>query len=219
MTKHNISRFIKDYLENKLTAKQNAKLETWYLLKAEENKTVDPPIEYEALEDKIWSKIVSEISQPEPKSPEVKKLAKVYKGIVSIGIAASLLMIAGVGYLIFNKNAKADDQYVIAKHYDLAPGTDKAVLTLSDGRNIDLGKDSSGKIATEAGVVISKTSDGTLVYKISGKNIPTAGFNTVKTPVGGQYMVILPDGTKVWLNAGSSLKYPTFLLRAEGRWF
>ncbi|WP_145860014.1 FecR family protein [Pedobacter suwonensis] len=215
MNKQTISRFIRDYLHNKLNEKQKAQLETWYLLKAEENKSVDPPIEYEKLEAKIWNKILSDVSQTEAELPKVQKLNRSYKRIISIGIAASILLIAGIGYLTLKNNDTTPDQFVIAKKYDLPAGTDKAILTLSDGKVIDLNKDAVGKIATEAGIEITKAADGTLVYKTlnTGKS---DGFNTITTPIGGQYAVILPDGSKVWLNAGSSLKYPT-AFAASGR--
>jgi len=215
MNKQTISGFIRDYLHNKLNEKQKAQLETWYLLKAEENKSVDPPIEYEKLEAKIWNKILSDVSQTEAELPKVQKLDRSYKRIISIGVAASILLIAGIGYLILKNNDTTPDQFVIAKKYDLPAGTDKAILTLSDGKVIDLNKDAVGKIATEAGIEITKAADGTLVYKTlnTGKS---DGFNTITTPIGGQYAVILPDGSKVWLNAGSSLKYPT-AFAASGR--
>ncbi|SFA52694.1 FecR family protein [Pedobacter suwonensis] len=215
MNKQTISRFIRDYLHNKLNEKQKAQLETWYLLKAEENKSVDSPIEYEKLEAKIWNKILSDVSQTEAELPKVQKLNRPYKRIISIGIAASILLIAGIGYLTLKNNDTTPDRFVIAKKYDLPAGTDKAILTLSDGKVIDLNKDAVGKIATEAGIEITKAADGTLVYKTlnTGKS---DGFNTITTPIGGQYAVILPDGSKVWLNAGSSLKYPT-AFAASGR--
>ena len=216
MNKQTISGFIRDYLDNKLTSKQNARLETWYLLKAEENKSVDPPIEYEKLGAKIWTKILSDVSQAAPELPRVQKLNRSYKRIISIGIAASILLIAGIGYLMLKNNSTTHDRFVIAKKYDLPAGTDKAILTLSDGRVIDLNKDAVGKIATEAGIEITKSSEGTLVYKASNTKGKSVGFNTITTPIGGQYTIILPDGSKVWLNSGSSLKYPT-AFAASGR--
>lgn len=209
MNKQTISGFIRDYLHNKLNEKQKAQLETWYLLKAEENKSVDPPIAYEKLEAKIWNKIIAGVSHTEAELPKVAKLTRPYKRIISIGIAASVLLIAGAGYLMLKNNNTTPDRFVVVKKYDLPAGTDKAILTLSDGKVIDLNNNAVGKIATEAGIEITKSADGTLVYKAlkaKGKNV---GFNTITTPIGGQYAVILPDGSKVWLNAGSSLKYPT----------
>jgi len=79
------------------------------------------------------------------------------------------------------------------------------MLTLADGRTIALDEAQNGEIAKQAGVTITKTKDGQLVYE--GKTKANA-FNNIATPKGGQYQINLPDGTKVWLNAASSLSYP-----------
>jgi len=207
MSKLNVRQFIRDYLDDKLTAKQSGRLETWYLLKAEESSAPEPQIDYVGLEAKIWSKIIDEVSEPLPDVLNVKKLNNPYRKLITIGIAASILLISGVGYLLFK--SKTNNQFVVAKQYDLPAGTNKAILTLSDGSIIDLNKDIVGKVATEAGLEITKAKDGTLVYTTIDAKPKSAGFNTISTPAGGQYAVILPDGSKVWLNAGSSLKYPT----------
>ena len=90
---------------------------------------------------------------------------------------------------------------------DLLPGGNKATLLLGDGSVVDLGKAQNGLIKNGAGVRIDKR-DGQLIY-----DAPTAAMapqiNTIQTPRGGQYQLILPDGTKVWLDAASSLVYPT----------
>jgi len=207
MSNLNAKQLIQDYLEDKLPDKQSARLETWYLLKAEESSTPEPQIDYDGLESKIWSKILDEVSEQAPEVRKVKKINTFYRKVISIGIAASVLLIAGVGYWIYKKDT--NDQFVVAKKYDLPAGTNKATLTLSDGRVVALNNNIVGKVATEAGMEITKATDGTLVYKIVNSKPGSAGFNTISTPAGGQYTVVLPDGSKVWLNAGSSLKYPT----------
>ena len=90
---------------------------------------------------------------------------------------------------------------------DLLPGGNKATLSLGDGSVVDLGNVQNGLIKNGAGIRINKR-DGQLIY-----DAPTADMapqvNTIQTPRGGQYQLILPDGTKVWLDAASSLVYPT----------
>lgn len=94
----------------------------------------------------------------------------------------------------------------------ISPGGNKAVLTLATGQQLLLTDLADGQLAQEAGVMVTKASDGQLVYKVVGEvsdkdNAPS--FNTIATPKGGQYQVSLPDGTRIWLNASSSLRYPT----------
>lgn len=90
---------------------------------------------------------------------------------------------------------------------DVNPGGNKAVLTLADGSAIILDSNINGTLATQGNIQILK-SKGVLSYNNSGKkNVPSL-YNTVSTPRGGQYQLILADGTKVWLNAASSLRFP-----------
>ena len=94
---------------------------------------------------------------------------------------------------------------------DHAPGRSQATLTLADGKVIALGDASTGKIAQEAGASIVNTENGMLIYAktMADEQQGTAQLNTITTPRGGQYQVVLADGTKVWLNAASSISYPT----------
>jgi len=105
---------------------------------------------------------------------------------------------------------------------DVAPGSNKAVLTLSDGKRISLTDAAVGQLAEQPGVVIGKAVGGEIVYTLNsleeGTGREGVGYNTIATPKGGQYRVRLPDGTKVWLNAASSLKYPvSFSAQRERR--
>jgi transmembrane sensor len=90
---------------------------------------------------------------------------------------------------------------------DLPPGSNKARLWLGDGSVIDLADAKNGTIKHEAGARIEKK-DGQLIYGFS-KAAEAVEMNTIQTPRGGQYEVILADGTKVWLNSASSMSYPT----------
>lgn len=99
--------------------------------------------------------------------------------------------------------------------HDALPGSNKAVLRLADGKTIALDEAKNGKLAEAEGMDIRKTADGQIVYEAAtaeGRAVSTSGtamrYNEISTPRGGQYQVTLPDGTNVWLNAASSLKYP-----------
>jgi ferric-dicitrate binding protein FerR (iron transport regulator) len=89
---------------------------------------------------------------------------------------------------------------------NVTPGMNKAILTLSDGSAIAL--DSAGKKMFRQGNTAIYQQNGQLQYNVQG-NAPAFSYNTLTTPRGGQYQLILPDGSKVWLNAASSLRYPT----------
>ncbi len=92
---------------------------------------------------------------------------------------------------------------------DILPGSNKAFLTLSDGRNIILDHASPGLLTTQGGTRVIKEEGDRLAYETtSQEEEAVSGSNTLRTPRGGQYHLILPDGTKAWLNAASSIVYP-----------
>lgn len=100
---------------------------------------------------------------------------------------------------------------------DIPAGGNKATLTLANGSRIVLDDTGEGTVASQGGISIHKTNNGQLVYTITGNNQQTdTGYNTIQTPNGGQYQVNLPDGSKVWLNAATSLTFPA-AFGANGR--
>jgi len=133
---------------------------------------------------------------------------------LGLAIAASLFMVLAAGLFFYytNNNTPADNRISRSQiSNDVKPGGNKATLILSDGTKINLNDiDAGGIVANQAGTRIVKHKDGQLVYDIvsnSGSN--TVGlYNTIRTPLGGQYQLRLPDGSRVWLNAASSLRYP-----------
>jgi transmembrane sensor len=130
-----------------------------------------------------------------------------------VAIAASFLV--GVSIYLFSvKTHKNKALQVlassVANHYkaDIPPGSDKAMLKLANGSAINLDKLQVGVVIQEGNTKIQKLKSGALAYNSQDRNIGAVFYNTLTTPPGGQYEVILPDGSKVWLNASSSLYYP-----------
>lgn len=93
---------------------------------------------------------------------------------------------------------------------DVAPGGNKAVLTLANGNTIILDNAANGTLASEGNAKVVKASDGQLVYtNRAGEASAAVTYNTLSIPRGGQYQLSLPDGSKVWLNSASSITFPT----------
>jgi transmembrane sensor len=134
-------------------------------------------------------------------------------------IAAGLLLVSGATIFLYpryntpvsgsRKLQEATAQVIVQ------PGTNKATLTLSDGSNIDLDDSKTGTLCRQGVVTVGKRPDGSLVYQSSGRQNSVTLYNTITTPKGGQYQVLLSDGTRVWLNAASALKYPVTFSGSE----
>lgn len=130
-------------------------------------------------------------------------------------IAASVLLILSFGiYFYTNKEVKTSPQITQKNNTllkDALPGTNKAVLTLGDGSTIVLNDAKDGVLANQGNIVVNKTKDGQISYskKSTGLNTDDIKINKITTPRGGQYQVVLPDGSKAWLNAASSISFPT----------
>jgi transmembrane sensor len=160
--------------------------------------------------DEYYSKSREASGHP---SPVVRRIRWSYIRLVA---AVSLIFVIGLGiwkYGSFSKDASKRN-LVIAKAGDLLPGGDKAILTLSDGKKIVLDKTAKGQIASQGIVNVIKNDSASVSYSKQPLNHKPSRrseeeqFNVIETPRGGQYQVVLPDGTKVWLDAASSIRFP-----------
>jgi transmembrane sensor len=128
-----------------------------------------------------------------------------------IAVAASVLLIISIGYFKLTREsapiAKNNSKQISTHSNDIAPGGQKALLTLADGTQIDLDSASNGLLTQQGNTKVIKLANGQLQYN-SNQSSSEILFNTMSTPVGGQYRLSLPDGSKVWLNAASSIHYP-----------
>ncbi len=121
--------------------------------------------------------------------------------------AAILLLIIGAGtYYVFRSPQSVTDTVETKPSFlpsDVMPASDKTILTLSNGTQVELNDATSETI--KDGTIFIENNKGELSYK----NSNVVAINTMTTRKGGQYQLTLADGTKVWLNAASSITYPT----------
>jgi transmembrane sensor len=154
---------------------------------------------YQQPVDKVFSRLSFLTEElPEEKAVTAVRSLKHYWWAA----AAILLLLASGTWLLLRQTPQQE----IAAVYDKAPGTEKAILTLADGTVVPL--DSAGKQQLVQGQTAIQQNGGTLQYKSDARTAIT-GYNTLTTPRGGQFRIVLPDGTAVWLNAATSLRYPT----------
>lgn len=129
-------------------------------------------------------------------------------------VAASVLLaaIAGIIWWEFMRSPQVEEMpYAVKMDQEIGPGGQRATLTLGDGSQIALDDAAQGKLAQQGNTAIQKQDDGTIAYEEqeNGSKTQRVYMNTLTTPVAAQYMIVLPDHSKVWLNASSSLRYPT----------
>lgn len=156
--------------------------------------------------DKIFDRVVA--------MPQ-KKIRKniLWKPIVA---AASIFIVAALSLYLYTNSTQNKPVRPVSHASHIKPGDNKAYLTLANGKKIVLSDAKNGTLVAQNGIQITKTTDGQLVYTVTGNNNSTSSdYNTIETPKGGQYQVRLPDGTNVWLNAASSLRYPSAFKGSE----
>jgi len=147
----------------------------------------------------IYRKIIQQEQKPFKSNLLIRRLAA----------AAIIFVICTTGITLYIFRAELFKGQTYTKN-DIAPGGNKAILTLANGTQIILTNAKNGLLALQGGTKISKTASGQIFYDASlqGKRSDTA-YNTITTPRGGQYLVVLPDSSKVYLNAASTLRFPT----------
>ncbi len=126
--------------------------------------------------------------------------------------AAAVILVLSLGTIAYFWTINKKTQQTLAGNSrqlktDIAPGSEKAVLTLADGRTITLNNAANGQLAVQQGSKVVKK-DGQVIYNSKDISATNVAYNTMSTPRGGQYKLTLPDGTNVWLNAATSITYP-----------
>jgi transmembrane sensor len=225
-----ISRLLFKYLQGKLTVEEAIVLEQWKqenednrlffeeLSKGSISQRLDTaePLP-KNLEERIFNKITTQI--PEFQGAVVRMHHHWWKYAAS---AAAVLVLLVSGTLMLTRHRS--DQHVskvekvMTNDNDIAaPQGNYASITLADGQKLDLNNSADGTLASQGKIEVIKTADGLIVYKAAtGKSSNTVQWNTLTNPRGSNVIgMVLEDGTKVWLNAGSSLTYPVAFIGNE----
>ena len=211
MDKKSILTLLDRYLKSQSNTKEKEKLDEFF---EENSNSIEASKSIEnvsKLEDKIFNYIQFGIKEQVKKESTLNRMPY-------LQIAASILVIFLFSTTIyFYRSSLASKSQLpiaqgVAKIEDKQPAKNIAILTLGNNSQIVLDEASNGEIAQESGVSILKTDKGELIYKIRNSNKLSNNdlnkYNTISTPMGGKFKVILPDGSLVVLNAASTLKYP-----------
>lgn len=173
------------------------------------------------LRELISAALQDEVTRIEPALPDLEqKETEIYAALLPnireqrkpylwprIAAAASvILIISAGGYFLWHK--KPQKSQIAQNQHDVAPGTDKAIIKMANGKQINVTDAKNGLLARQGATTITKTADGKLVYQNSGGNAGTMLYDTIVVPRGGQHQVKFADGSIAYLNADSKLRIP-----------
>jgi len=210
MTKKEIKHLASKYLQGTSTQEEEKILHAWYENQeknAEEIIITTNGEGYKEVKNRLLKDIQLKIQQDE----EIKALSTGWNK--QWAYAASLLLFlsfSGIYYYYFQKHFSSVVHYTKVLTNDVSPGGNNATLEFGNNKKINLDEVLVGNLLDMNGLIATKTADGILSLEFSkSPKTSTNEYNTVRTPKGGQYRVKLPDDTEVWLNASSSIKFPS----------
>lgn len=198
-------------------------IKTWIGVEMEQDAT-EGLISPEQAEE-VFRQVIDGPAQPDSKNARLHPFVHFINRPILKYAAAVVLLLPLSYYLFIRTDHKevAVTSDTVAMKTTIMPGRNKAVLTLADGSTILLDSAANGQLTRQGNTKVIKRGNGQLSYQVTGSNNGQAaintpvGYNTMTTPRGGQYQLQLPDGTKVWLNAASSITYPTLFAGVERR--
>lgn len=201
MTEQEVRELIKKYNSNQASPEERALLEHWFHIQINKHDFLAENVDFDRLKAEIWTGTL--------------KKSKLPRNNAHYAMAAAILLLISLGtyfYIHTTQHEAGDTTVGLTNHsVDVKPGGNRATLTLADGRVVELDQDKDGIVIHEETLTYA---DGAEIIASGnpsnmGNRLVTDGLNTITTPKGGQYRVELPDGSSVWLNAASVLKYPS----------
>jgi transmembrane sensor len=192
-----------------LTAEETAALENWRLSSPVNQQRYDELTSSRSLQQKLSSFMEADAKAKEMVVPEMTPRLHFLRRWSWAAAVILLLGAAAYFWVITGKTTPSLANTEQPVQLNIMPGGNKAILTLADGSAIILDSAARGQLALQGNTRIIKDSNGKVSYKSKSTSPGPVAMNSLATPRGGQYQLTLPDGTQVWLNAASSITFPT----------
>jgi transmembrane sensor len=212
---YRIAYLIAGFLKQTLTEEEKEELDAWILASDENMILFEKMTDEKNIEQAAgWFKQMNVEEELQETKRKIKQRRPFHLLPYTIAAAVVILIVAGI-YIYKNKNNKINTTIAVKKQ-DIMPGSDVATLTLDNGQQIIL--DNEGTDTTINNQVKVLRKDGQLVYN-NDSSTKALVYNTLTVPRKGEYKLVLPDGSKVWLNAESSIRYPVAFVGNERKVF